>query len=116
MGLSDSFPMADINGAGAVAPSGTASAAAVASSSSPLEPGDTDMAPMLFLSHCDHASNGAKAGEPEEFGTPVSTPLPLESVIKRSVSSTEGACVACHMLPHFGILPRTRLTPHHYSE
>jgi hypothetical protein len=58
----------------------------------------------LSLSHCDHASNGAKAAEPE-FGTPVSPPLPPESVINRSFSSTEGL-LCCTLLPGFGIFYR----------
>jgi hypothetical protein len=81
MGLaSDSFPMADINGSLAVAPSAPASL--------PVKPWVADMAPMLFLSHSDHASNGAKAAE-LAFGEPVSPLLPLESVINRSFPSTE---------------------------
>jgi hypothetical protein len=72
--------MADINGSLAVAPSVPAS--------SPAEPWVADVAPMLFLSHSDHASNGAKAAEPE-FREPVSPPLPLESVINPSFPSTE---------------------------
>jgi hypothetical protein len=43
---------------------------------------------MLFLSHSDHASNGALVAEPE-FGTPVSPLLPPESVINPSFLSTE---------------------------
>jgi hypothetical protein len=40
---------------------------------------------MLFLSHCDHASNGAKAAEPE-FGMPVSPAFSPESGINYSPS------------------------------
>jgi hypothetical protein len=98
IGLSDSFPMADINGslavALAVAPSGTAS--------SPVEPGVADVAPMLSLSHCDHASNGAKAAEPE-FGTPVSPAFSPESGINYSSpypqSPWEPLCYASQCIP-----------------
>jgi hypothetical protein len=50
---------------------------------------------MLFLSHSDHASNGAKAAE-LAFWEPVSPPLPLESVINRSFPSTERFCDASY--------------------
>jgi hypothetical protein len=43
------------------------------------------MAPMLFLSHSDHASNGAKAAEPE-FGMPVSLAFSPKSGINYSPS------------------------------
>jgi hypothetical protein len=85
--------MADINGSLPVAPADSAS--------SPVEPGVADMAPMLFLSHSDHASIGAEAAEPE-FGSPVSPLLPLESVISRSFLSTEGL-LCCTLLSDFGI-------------